>query len=168
MELVYASTRDAQERVTASQAILRGLSNDGGLFTDTDSGAGCADGRAWQNVLSGDMRSHEAFSDPDFTERFKALSIPAYDSKFDTEEIAPLVRADTYYLELFHGSRSLTQGPALLSILPYLLTAAAKKNHVKNEIVIQTATSGDTGKAALAGFSMFGNENHLYSIRRTV
>ena len=47
MELVYASTRDAQERVTASQAILRGLANDGGLFVPTQiPGAGCADGRA--------------------------------------------------------------------------------------------------------------------------
>ena len=77
----------------------------------------------------------------------------AYDSKFDTEEIAPLVEADgAYYLELFHGSTIAFKDMAL-SILPYLLTTAAKKNHVKNEIVILTATSGDTGKAALAGFS---------------
>ena len=54
MELVYASTRDAQERVTESQAILRGLANDGGLFVPTQIPAGCADGRTWQNVLSGD------------------------------------------------------------------------------------------------------------------
>lgn len=57
-----------------------------------------------------------------------------------------------YYLELFHGSTIAFKDMAL-SILPYLLTTAAKKNHVKNEIVILTATSGDTGKAALAGFS---------------
>jgi len=63
------------------------------------------------------------------------------------------VEADgAYYLELFHGSTIAFKDMAL-SILPYLLTTAAKKNHVKNEIVILTATSGDTGKAALAGFS---------------
>ena len=90
----------------------------------------------------------------DFTEEeLKHCINSAYDSKFDTEEIAPLVEADgAYYLELFHGSTIAFKDMAL-SILPYLLTTAAKKNHVKNEIVILTATSGDTGKAALAGFS---------------
>ena len=73
--------------------------------------------------------------------------------KFDTPEIAPLVhKAGAYYLELFHGSTIAFKDMAL-SILPYLLTTSAKKNHVKNEIVILTATSGDTGKAALAGFA---------------
>ena len=77
----------------------------------------------------------------------------AYDSKFDTEEIAPLVEADgAYYLELFHGATIAFKDMAL-SILPHLLTTSAKKNNVKNEIVILTATSGDTGKAALAGFA---------------
>ena len=77
----------------------------------------------------------------------------AYDSKFDTEEIAPLVKAEgVYYLELFHGATIAFKDMAL-SILPHLMTTAAKKNQVKNEIVILTATSGDTGKAALAGFA---------------
>ncbi|MBO5372692.1 MAG: threonine synthase, partial [Lachnospiraceae bacterium] len=73
--------------------------------------------------------------------------------KFDTEEIAPLVSADgAYYLELFHGSTIAFKDMAL-SILPHLLITAARKNNVKNDIVILTATSGDTGKAALAGFA---------------
>ena len=77
----------------------------------------------------------------------------AYDSKFDTEEIAPLVDADgAYYLELFHGPTIAFKDMAL-SILPHLLITAARKNNVKNDIVILTATSGDTGKAALAGFA---------------
>ena len=90
----------------------------------------------------------------DFTEEeLKHCINSAYDSKFDTEEIAPLVDADgAYYLELFHGATIAFKDMAL-SILPYLMTTAAKKNHVKNEIVILTATSGDTGKAALAGFA---------------
>ena len=77
----------------------------------------------------------------------------AYDDKFDTKEIAPLVKAgDNYYLELFHGPTIAFKDMAL-SILPYLMTTAAKKQHIKNDIVILTATSGDTGKAALAGFA---------------
>lgn len=77
----------------------------------------------------------------------------AYDQKFDTEVIAPLVKADdAYYLELFHG-KTIAFKDMALSILPYLMTTAARKNNVKNEIVILTATSGDTGKAALTGFA---------------
>ena len=90
----------------------------------------------------------------DFTEEELRHCInSAYDSKFDTKEIAPLVhKAGAYYLELFHGATIAFKDMAL-SILPYLLTTSAKKNDVKNEIVILTATSGDTGKAALAGFA---------------
>jgi threonine synthase len=90
----------------------------------------------------------------DFTEEeLKNCINKAYDSKFDTEEIAPLAEVDgAYYLELFHGATIAFKDMAL-SILPHLLTTSAKKNDVKNEIVILTATSGDTGKAALAGFA---------------
>lgn len=155
MELMYASTRDAQEKVTASQAILRGLANDGGLFVPTEIPK--------LNVpmeqlakMSYQETAYEVMKLflTDFTEdELKHCINSAYDSKFDTEEIAPLVEADgAYYLELFHGSTIAFKDMAL-SILPYLLTTAAKKNKVKNEIVILTATSGDTGKAALAGFA---------------
>ena len=90
----------------------------------------------------------------DFTEEeLKTCIERAYDSKFDTEEIAPLVKADgAYYLELFHGSTIAFKDMAL-SILPHLMTVSAKKNHAENTIVILTATSGDTGKAAMAGFA---------------
>ena len=155
MELVYASTRDAQERVTASQAILRGLSNDGGLFVPTQIPALDVPMEEL-GKMSYQETAYEVMKRflTDFTEEeLKHCINSAYDSKFDTEEIAPLVEADgAYYLELFHGSTIAFKDMAL-SILPYLLTTAAKKNHVKNEIVILTATSGDTGKAALAGFS---------------
>lgn len=155
MELMYASTRDANERVTASQAILRGLANDGGLFVPTtipvlDIGMDELAGMSYQETAYAVMsRFFTDFSE----EELKHCINSAYDSKFDTEEIAPLVDADgAYYLELFHGSTIAFKDMAL-SILPYLLTTAAKKNRVKNEIVILTATSGDTGKAALAGFA---------------
>ena len=155
MELVYASTRDAQERVTASQAILRGLANDGGLFVPTQIPALDVPMEEL-GKMSYQETAYEVMKRflTDFTEEeLKHCINSAYDSKFDTEEIAPLVEADgAYYLELFHGSTIAFKDMAL-SILPYLLTTAAKKNHVKNEIVILTATSGDTGKAALAGFA---------------
>ena len=90
----------------------------------------------------------------DYTEEeLKHCINSAYDSKFDTKEIAPLREADgVSYLELFHGSTIAFKDMAL-SILPYLMTTAGKKNQVENEIVILTATSGDTGKAAMAGFA---------------
>lgn len=90
----------------------------------------------------------------DYTEEeLKSCIANAYDDKFDTEEIAPLAKADgAYFLELYHGSTIAFKDMAL-SILPHLMTTAAKKNHADKEIVILTATSGDTGKAAMAGFA---------------
>ena len=77
----------------------------------------------------------------------------AYDDKFDTEAIAPVTEAcGAYYLELWHGATIAFKDMAL-SILPHLMTTAAKKNGRTEKIVILTATSGDTGKAALAGFA---------------
>ncbi len=155
MNIMYVSTRDAGERVTASQAILKGLANDGGLFVPTeipklDVGMDELSGMSYQETAYAVMKLFLT----DFTEEELRRCInAAYDAKFDTETIAPLVSADgAYYLELFHGSTIAFKDMAL-SILPHLLTTAAKKNQVKNDIVILTATSGDTGKAALAGFA---------------
>ena len=155
MERMYVSTRDAGERVTASEAILKGLANDGGLFVPTEIPALDI---PWDELakMSYQETAYEVMRRflTDFTEEeLKHCIASAYDDKFDTAEIAPLVDADgAYYLELFHGATIAFKDMAL-SILPYLLTTAAKKNQVKNEIVILTATSGDTGKAALAGFA---------------
>ena len=90
----------------------------------------------------------------DYTkEELTACINGAYDEKFDTEKIAPLVtKSDVSILELFHG-RTLAFKDMALSILPSLMKTAAKKNGVDKEIVILTATSGDTGKAALEGFA---------------
>lgn len=155
MELFYSSTRNDKEKVTASQAILQGLAPDGGLYMPSMIPALEADidtlaKMSYQETAYEVMKLFLT----DFTEEeLKACINSAYDSKFDTEEIAPLVDADgAYYLELFHGSTIAFKDMAL-SILPYLMTTAAKKNQVKNDIVILTATSGDTGKAALAGFA---------------
>lgn len=155
MELLYKSTRNAEQTVTASEAILKGLADDGGLYVPVSipkldvTLEGLKD-LSYQETAYVVMK--QFFTD--FTEEeLKNCIAKAYDSKFDTEEIAPLAKVDdTYYLELFHGATIAFKDMAL-SILPHLLTTAAKKNHVKNEIVILTATSGDTGKAALAGFA---------------
>ena len=155
MEILYSSTRNASEKVTASQAILKGLADDGGLFvperipTLDVSFKELAD-MTYQQTAYEVMKLLLT----DFTEEeLKTCIERAYDSKFDVEEIAPLVEAQgAYYLELFHGSTIAFKDMAL-SILPHLLITSARKNQVKNDIVILTATSGDTGKAALAGFA---------------
>ena len=155
MELMYTSTRNANEKVTASQAILKGLAEDGGLFVPAqlptlDKTVDELAGMTYQETAYEVMKKFLT----DFTEEeLKNCINAAYDSKFDTEEIAPLVQADgAYYLELFHGSTIAFKDMAL-SILPHLMITSARKNQVKNDIVILTATSGDTGKAALAGFA---------------
>ena len=155
MNLLYKSTRDAEKTVTASQAILKGLADDGGLFVPVSIpklpvSLGELKEMTYQESAYTVMKEFLT----DFTEEeLKSCIAKAYDSKFDTEEIAPLAKVeDAYYLELFHGATIAFKDMAL-SILPHLLTTSAKKNQVKNEIVILTATSGDTGKAALAGFA---------------
>ncbi len=155
MEVLYSSTRNGDKKVTASQAILKGLSDDGGLFVPDHIPALEVPmkelaGKTYQEIAYEVMKLYLT----DFTEEeLKTCIERAYDSKFDTEVIAPLVEAEgTYYLELFHGATIAFKDMAL-SILPHLMITSAKKNHVKNEIVILTATSGDTGKAALAGFA---------------
>ena len=152
MEVLYRSTRGNGSTVTASNAILKGLSEDGGLFVPDQIPA--LDVPMEQLAqMSYQEVAYEVMSFlTDFTEEeLKKCIRSAYDQKFDTDVIAPLVKADgAYYLELFHGSTIAFKDMAL-SILPYLLTTAAKKNGVTNDIVILTATSGDTGKAAMAG-----------------
>ena len=155
MQVLYKSTRGKEQAVTASMAILKGLSEDGGLFVPE---------RIPQLVVPMDKLAQMTYQETayevmsrfltDFTEEeLKNCISKAYDSKFDTEKIAPLHEAcGAYFLELFHGATIAFKDMAL-SILPHLMTTAAKKNHVKNEIVILTATSGDTGKAAMAGFA---------------
>ena len=155
MDLLYKSTRSENETVTASQAILKGLASDGGLFVPTS----IPKLSVSLQELSGMSYKETAYVVmkeflTDFTEEeLKSCIDKAYDAKFDTEEIAPLVKAEgAYYLELFHGATIAFKDMAL-SILPHLLTTSARKNNVKNDIVILTATSGDTGTAALAGFA---------------
>ena len=155
MNLVYHSTRNSEETATASEAILKGLTSDGGLFVPDSIpklNVSLEDltQMSYQEIAYAVMKEFLT----DFTEEeLKTCINNAYDSKFDTEEIAVTKKVDgAYYLELFHGATIAFKDMAL-SILPHLLVTSARKNNVKNEIVILTATSGDTGKAALAGFA---------------
>lgn len=155
MVLYYQSTRDKNNKVTASQAILQGLAVDGGLYVpsqfpkidfDFEKLAGASYQEIAKLVLS-------AFLDDFTAEEIDYCVTSAYDKKFDDEKIAPLVKVGKHWnLELFHGNTIAFKDMAL-SILPYLMTISAKKQKIDNEIVILTATSGDTGKAAMAGFA---------------
>lgn len=155
MEVFYNSTRSKGTAVKASEAILKGLADDGGLFVPDHIPA--LD-KSLKELSQMDYRqvAYEVMKlyFTDFTEsELKTCIDRAYDSKFDTEVIAPLAEAENaYYLELFHGPTIAFKDMAL-SILPHLMITSARKNAIKNEIVILTATSGDTGKAALAGFA---------------
>ena len=155
MDIKYVSTRGDKEKVTASQAILRGIAPDGGLyvpetFPKLDKSLEELKGLNYREIAYEVMKLFLT----DFTEEeLKACIDSAYDSKFDTKEIVPMKEADgLIYLELFHGP-TLAFKDMALSILPYLMVTSAKKNNLKEKIIILTATSGDTGKAALAGFA---------------
>lgn len=154
-EVLYSSTRGNGGQVKASQAILKGLAEDGGLFVPDhipvlDRGLKELAEMGYRQTAYEVMKLFLT----DFTEEeLKGCIERAYDSKFDTEAVAPLAEAGgAFYLELFHGPTIAFKDMAL-SILPHLMTVSARKNNVNNEIVILTATSGDTGKAALAGFA---------------
>ncbi len=155
MNLMYHSTRNSSIKVTASEAIIQGLSPDGGLFVPE----AIPKLTISMNELSKKNYLEIAYEVlrlylTDYTEdELKDCISKAYDEKFDVPDIAPLKKVgNMYYLELFHGATIAFKDMAL-SILPHLLTKAAKKNNISDEIVILTATSGDTGKAALAGFA---------------
>ena len=154
MNLVYHSTRNSEETATASEAILKGLTSDGGLFVpDSIPKLNVAledlTKMSYQEIAYAVMKEFLT----DFTEEeLKTCINNAYDSKFDTEEIAVTKKVDgAYYLELFHGATIAFKDMAL-SLLPHLMTLSLKQLKEDREVMILAATSGDTGKAALEGF----------------
>jgi threonine synthase len=154
-KLFYKSTRGAGSRLTSSEAIIKGIAADGGLYVPEympriD--------RPLSSICKMDYRRLALYIISKFFNDFSSRELEdciskAYDKKFDTPVIAPLVeKGDVFFLELFHGP-TLAFKDLALSILPHLLRAAVKKNGLEKEVVILVATSGDTGKAALEGFA---------------
>ncbi len=153
--ITYRSTRGGAQNVTAAEAILKGIADDGGLFVpeyipEMDFSLEEMKEMTYQELAFNIMKQYFG----DFSkEDLEACIEGAYDAKFDTPVIAPIHTAgDLKFLELFHGP-TLAFKDMALSILPYLMMTAAKNSKLDKEVVILTATSGDTGKAALEGFA---------------
>ncbi len=151
----FRSTRGYEREMTGAEAVIQGIAPDRGLFVPTEIPEMPFDiaemqGKSYQEVAKAIIG---LFFD-DYTEEEMQRCIDgAYDGKFEAEEIVPVVKAgDAWFLELYHGKTAAFKDMAL-SILPYLLTTAMKKQQEDKKICILTATSGDTGKAALEGFA---------------
>ena len=151
----YISTRGNREEKTAAQAVIQGIAADKGLYVPTSMPLLPCNlenlaGKSYQEIANLVI---SVFFD-DYTEEELQYCINhAYDEKFEAKEVVPLVKGgDAHILELYHGKTAAFKDMAL-SILPYLLTTAMKKEKEDRKICILTATSGDTGKAALEGFA---------------
>ncbi|HZK02484.1 MAG TPA: threonine synthase, partial [Anaerovoracaceae bacterium] len=151
----YRSTRGSNEAITSAQAIIRGIADDGGLYVPEivpKLGVDLADliGKDYKDIAFLVLSKFLT----DYTdEEIRYCVDKAYDSKFEEPDIVPVVKAgDAWFIELYHGKTAAFKDMAL-SILPYLLTTALKKENEDKRIAILTATSGDTGKAALEGFA---------------
>ena len=155
MDIKYISTRGDGEAVSSSRAVVSGLAPDRGLYVPESipplpAAPGELAGAAFTEVAE---KTLGAFLTDFSGEELAACAAAAYDDKFDTPDIAPIAKTDkAYFLELWHGSTAAFKDMAL-SILPWLLKEAARKEGEDKKIAILTATSGDTGKAALSGFA---------------
>ncbi len=156
--MFYKSTRDSNVNMTSAEAIVQGISVDGGLFVPNEIPQLSMDEIVKLGDLSYSERAAFIFSKflTDFTDtEIRYCTDNAYNDKsFETENIAELSHLfdGTYILELWHGPTCAFKDMAL-QILPYLLTTSAKKVNIDKKIIILVATSGDTGKAALEGFA---------------
>lgn len=154
--MYYFSTRDKEASVTASQAIKQGLAKDGGLFVPESFPIVTNEIIVNMSTMSYSQKASYIFSLflTDYTEEEISEITSVYQKdRFETDNIAPIYKLNsrTYFLELWHGPTCAFKDMAL-QVLPHLLTKAVEKSDDKHEVVILTATSGDTGKAALEGF----------------
>ena len=153
--LYYKSTRGNKKKLLSAEAIIKGIADDGGLFVPE---AIPQINKDLYKLKSIDYKELAFLIMKEFLtdyhqDELKDCINKAYDNKFNTETIAPLSKKmGVYFLELYHGP-TLAFKDMALSILPHLLKRAARKLNLSQEIVILTATSGDTGKAALQGFA---------------
>lgn len=151
----YQSTRGSKYIKTSAQAIIQGIAEDRGLYVPNEIPALPVPieelvGKPYKEVA---FRVLRAFFEDYTEEELRTCIDGAYDGKFEAKEIVPVVRGgDAWFLELYHGRTAAFKDMAL-SILPYLLTTAMKMEKENRKVCILTATSGDTGKAALEGFA---------------
>lgn len=153
MKNIFNSTRNESITTSAKAAVLQGLADDGGLFVSKELGKTSLDLNALLKMSYQEMAQvilKELLPDYEEDEIAQAVS-NAYNEAFESKEITPLVKAgETYFLELFHGPTSAFKDVGL-RMLPQLMSLSLKAQSNK-KVMILTATSGDTGKAALAGF----------------
>lgn len=154
----YVSTRDAGLRLSGAEAIVRGLSREGGLFLPERIPQLSREDLQRLSALPYDRRAAWVMSQ--YLEEFSLEELEDYTrkaycaaGKFDAVTAAPVVKlpGDLSVLELWHGPTSAFKDMAL-QVLPYLLTASLKKTGEDKQVLILAATSGDTGKAAMEGF----------------
>ncbi len=152
--MIYTSTRDAHKALSASEAILKGISDDGGLFVPS----------SFPTLSAEDIDELISMSYPERAAKIISLYLDDFDyeelleycekayERFDGDP-CPVVKVEDglYMLELWHGPTCAFKDMAL-TLLPYLLTAAKRNLGIEDKTLILTATSGDTGKAALEGF----------------
>ena len=148
--MLYHSTRGRSRPVDSAEAVLEGLAPDGGLYMPEE-----LPEFDWKDCLTGSSMDMSAkilsALLPDIPNMPKLVR-QAYTGKFETEDLTPTVPVgDFSVLELFRGPTSAFKDVAL-SMLPQLLTAAKNVKGMEKDILILTATSGDTGKAAMEGF----------------
>jgi len=151
----YQSTRGSENYKLAAQAVIQGIAEDKGLYVPMQIPALPMSleelaGKSYKEIAFAIIK---AFFTDYTDEEMQACVDGAYDGKFEAEEVVPVIKAGgAHFLELYHGRTAAFKDMAL-SILPYLLTTAMKKENEDKKICILTATSGDTGKAALEGFA---------------
>ncbi|WP_022819660.1 threonine synthase [Fusobacterium russii] len=149
---IFVSSRNKEEKYFSKEAIVKGLAEDGGLFTPLDINEKKIEiekflDSSYQEIAY-EILSY--FFDDFSGEELKKCIHSAYDNNFSTSDIVPISKiGDSFMLELYHGPTAAFKDIAL-TILPHLLKAAYQKQDKK--VYILTATSGDTGKAALEGF----------------
>jgi len=151
----YISTRGSTEQKEAAEAIIQGIAEDNGLYVPDSIPALPLDIEIMKDKSYRDFafKIIKSFFTDYADDEIKACVNNSYDQKFEAKEIVPVIKgADAYFLELYHGRTAAFKDMAL-SMLPHLLTTAMDKKNERKKICILTATSGDTGKAALEGFA---------------
>ena len=156
---LLTSTRDNEISIDYTNAIIKGLAENGGLFVPKEFNEIDFSNPKFLNMEYKDYVIEvigNFINDIDYKDLKKIVDI-SYDNKFDNSEIAPLKKINgKFIVELYHGP-TLAFKDMALSILPNLLKFSKAKNNINEKTVILTATSGDTGKAALEGFANIEN-----------